>query len=396
MRVLRSRAHRRAPGHPARGHAGAGDARRHRRADARSTCRSARSWSTRRTASPLDDNTRKALAEAPARDRRPGAGLTAAGIADRRHRARRSPRGCSARRPSTSSGWRWRSDCRDRSRTSTARSTRCPMLSDGIDLGGAVRPGRDDVRAGAGMTARSRRERRLGPAAARRGRARRPPGGPAGTAGRPRQPALRRRRAARRPRAPSIVVCCGSGGVGKTTTAAALGAAGGRARPLGGRAHHRPGPPAGPVARAQPSSTTRPRPVEAGPAPGRGRRQPRRDDAGHEADLRRGRRGARQPRQGASRSWPTRSTWRCPARSPAPRSTWPWRSSASCTPVPTPTALGPDRRRHPTVTLGAGLPGRARAPVVAARRPPDPAADRPGQGAGPAAVARAERGDRRR
>ena len=28
-----------------------------------------------------------------------------------------------------------------------------------------------------------------------------------------------------------IIVCCGAGGVGKTTTAAALGAAGGRARP---------------------------------------------------------------------------------------------------------------------------------------------------------------------
>ena len=47
-----------------------------------------------------------------------------------------------------------------------------------------------------------------------------------------------------------IIVCCGSGGVGKTTTAAALGRARGRGRAPRRRAHHRPGPPAGPVARA--------------------------------------------------------------------------------------------------------------------------------------------------
>ena len=62
-----------------------------------------------------------------------------------------------------------------------------------------------------------------------------------------------------------IVVCCGSGGVGKTTTAAALGRAGRRARPQGGRAHHRPGAPARPVHGH--------RLARQHPAPGEGRRR---------------------------------------------------------------------------------------------------------------------------
>ena len=58
-----------------------------------------------------------------------------------------------------------------------------------------------------------------------------------------------------------------------------------RSRAQGRGAHHRPGPSAGPVAR--------PRRAGQHPAPGRRdrhprRRQPRRHDAGHEADLRRG------------------------------------------------------------------------------------------------------------
>ena len=50
--------------------------------------------------------------------------------------------------------------------------------------------------------------------------------------------------------ATGIIVCCGSGGVGKTTTAAALGLRAAEAGRRGRRAHHRPGAPAGPVARA--------------------------------------------------------------------------------------------------------------------------------------------------
>ena len=44
-----------------------------------------------------------------------------------------------------------------------------------------------------------------------------------------------------------IIVCCGSGGVGKTTTSAALALRAAERGPQGRRAHHRPGPPAGPV-----------------------------------------------------------------------------------------------------------------------------------------------------
>ena len=62
------------------------------------------------------------------------------------------------------------------------------------------------------------------------------------------------------------------------------------------------------------------------------RRQPGRDDAGHEADLRRGRAGPLHPGERPARSWRTRSTWRCRRSSRARRSTWRWRSSASCTP----------------------------------------------------------------
>ena len=39
----------------------------------------------------------------------------------------------------------------------------------------------------------------------------------------------------------SVIVCCGSGGVGKTTTAAAIGLRGGRRRPAGRGRHDRPG-----------------------------------------------------------------------------------------------------------------------------------------------------------
>ncbi len=158
----------------------------------------------------------------------------------------------------------------------------------------------------------------------------------------------------------NIIVCCGSGGVGKTTTAAALGAAGRRARPQGRRAHHRPGAPAGAV-----HGHRGPRQHPAAGA-GRGRagqgrrRHPGRDDARHEADLRRGRRGARRAPRRRPRSWPTPSTSRSRARSRARRSTWPWRSSASSGRAEV-GALGPDRGGHPALALGAGLPRRARA-----------------------------------
>ena len=89
---------------------------------------------------------------------------------------------------------------------------------------------------------------------------------------------------------------------------------------------------------------------------GRGRRTAR-DDARHEAHLRRDRRGARGRRPGAARSWRTPSTSPCRPASRARRSTWRWRSWASC-----------GRRDEwdlivvdtPPSPLRAGLPGRAR------------------------------------
>ena len=141
----------------------------------------------------------------------------------------------------------------------------------------------------------------------------------------PTRTAPRRRRAARRPGI-DIVVCCGSGGVGKTTTAARARPARGRAGPPGGRPDHRPGPPAGPVAGPH-RARQHPRPVEDIDTTAGG--QPRRDDARHEADLRRGRRGPLRPRRRPSRSSRTPSTRRSPAPSPGRRSTWRWRSSAS-------------------------------------------------------------------
>ena len=106
-----------------------------------------------------------------------------------------------------------------------------------------------------------------------------------------------------------------------------------------------------------------------------GRRLARRDDARHEADLRRGRR-ARTP----TRSRPQRSSTNpfyqslSSAPSPARRSTWRWRSSASCGQA--------DGRRWdlivvdtPPSPVGAGLPRRPEAARVVPRRPLHPAAD---------------------
>ena len=70
--------------------------------------------------------------------------------------------------------------------------------------------------------------------------------------------------------------------------------------------------------------------------------------------------------------------------SPARRSTWRWRSSASCRRPPS--DLGPDRRRHPAEPVGARLPRRARAARLASSTggssgcssaPPRPAAGLP-------------------
>ena len=145
-------------------------------------------------------------------------------------------------------------------------------------------------------------------------------------------------------------------------------AAGGRARPQGRGAHHRPGPAAGPVdgdrgARQHPAAGRRRR------QDSDGRRQPRRDDARHEAHLRRGGREPGQPREGAAD----------PGEPVLHRAVELVRGDAGvhgdgeARADPRRRAarrhLRPDRRRHPAVAVGAGLPRRSRAALELPRRP---------------------------
>ena len=123
-----------------------------------------------------------------------------------------------------------------------------------------------------------------------------------------------------------IVVCCGSGGVGKTTTAAALGL---RAAEQGRKVVVLTIDPARRLAQSLGPDRARQHPPSGHRHRHDGRRHARRDDARHEADLRRGRPGPLRARARPSRSSPTPSTRPSPARSRARRSTWPWRSSAS-------------------------------------------------------------------
>ena len=131
-----------------------------------------------------------------------------------------------------------------------------------------------------------------------------------------------------------VLVCCGSGGVGQDHDRGRARAAGGRAGPAGGRADHRPGPAAGPVAGAG----------RAGQHPAPGAPAATRPSGGSldamMLDMKRTFdeviEAHATPGEGRSRSSPTRSTRRCRARSPGRRSTWRWRSSASCGPRPTP------------------------------------------------------------
>ncbi len=150
-----------------------------------------------------------------------------------------------------------------------------------------------------------------------------------------------------------------------------------RARPQGGRAHHRPGPPARPV---HGHRLARQR-----PAPGqgrRGRRRTARHDARHEADLRRDRRGARRRRAGR----------RDPRQPLLPVALGGLRGHAGvhgdgeAGAAAVARRVGPDRRRHPSVPVRAGLPGRPEAARLVPRRQVHPAAD----GAGEARRARRE------
>ena len=212
--------------------------------------------------------------------------------------------------------------------------------------------------------------------AARWPRERRAPDGPHARA----RPAARPAGAADGPaaliadRETRIIVCCGAGGVGKTTTSAALGAGRGRGRPDGRRPDHRPGPAAGAV----------PRPGGAGQraAAGRGRRGRRRtarDDAGHEAHVRRRRRRALDARAG--RADPGQPL--LPVAVVVLRRDAGVHGDGEAGPAAGQRPVGPDHRRHPAVPVGAGLPGRPEPDEPLPRRHDDPAAHRRrGRGAG--------------
>ncbi len=176
-----------------------------------------------------------------------------------------------------------------------------------------------------------------------------------------------------------IIVCCGSGGRRQDHHVRRPGAAGGRAGPQGRGADHRPGP----APRAVDGDRgARQHPAPGGQGPGGQGRQPRRDDAGHEAHLRRGRRERRQPGEGPAD----------PGEPLLHRAVQLVRGHpgvhghGEARPAPPAGAGGrvlrPDRGRHPAVALGAGLPGRPRAALELPRRAVHPVAARPGQGSG--------------
>ena len=228
-------------------------------------------------------------------------------------------------------------------------------------------------RRGPGRGARRRLRARPGPQPARPARPPAPPGRDAGQD--PALPLRARDRGRGRPpprqearlmpsvdeilEGKDICICAGSGGVGKTTTSAAI-ATGMAARGLQGlRADDRPGEAARRLARPrgarQRGETGRP-----GAVRGPGRRDEGRalgDDARREGDLRRARRPPRRGR-GVPRPGPrtTGSTSRSPAPSPARRSTWRWRSSSSCTARAASTCSSSTRRRPATRSTSSTRP----------------------------------------
>ena len=224
------------------------------------------------------------------------AGLAAAGGLGARRR--RSTALLDRGAPSTPSGWRSRRPSDAPSRRWRDPTYELPLLAEGVDLGALY-----ELAERLCATGRSLHGCRT--------------------------PALRPRRRDRRPGGPassSAAAPAGSARPPPRPRSALRAAEQGRA---GRGADDRPGPPAGAVDGA--------RRARQHPAPGDGRRRlgrrlAGRDDAGHEADLRRGRPRPRRPPNGPRRSWTTRSTSRCRRASPARRSTWRWRSSASCGP----------------------------------------------------------------
>ena len=338
-----------APGHAAGGDAGAGDRRRGRRSCARPGCRSARC---------IVNMARQPLLPEPALAARPraarparscAAGLAAAGLPTPTRGRRRAGRRGRRARPSAGAG-----------RTRCATSARRARPADGR----AAAPGR---RRSTSAACTSWPSRSQAASRARRVTARH--------AGRP-APTLDVDALLADPET-RIIVCCGSGGVGKTTTAAALGAARRRAR--AGTVVVLTIDPARRLAQSLGLTELDNTPRAVAGVDG-GRRRAARDDAGHEADVRRGRRRALRRRSGPSRSSPTPSTSRCR------------RSFAGTQEYMAMEKLGQLRASDewdlivvdtPPSPVGAGLPGRPEPAGPLPRRPDDPAADRAGAGRRP-------------
>ena len=216
-------AHRRAPGHPARGHAGPGDARR-----GRASCAATGlpvGGHRGQPGAPLAAGRRhpQGARRGPAGRRRPRAGLAAAGLPGRGSDVTVDALAEGAARggaPSTSSGWTLEEGLRETVEQAGRPVYTLPQLDR------RRRPRRRCTSSPSRCANRGWHERRRTPAT----RARRRPAAP----GRDSSPRVGPLGGRSRPAGPfdvdallddrgtQIIVCCGSGGVGKTTTAAAL------------------------------------------------------------------------------------------------------------------------------------------------------------------------------
>ena len=277
-----------------------------------------------------------------------------------RRRATTSSTGCWPRRTTTPYAGSWRTPSAPSSPASASRSTSCRGCAGGVDLGGLYELAAD-LKDGAWHEPRAPRtgpRARFGPLAA-----------PASAA-----PALDVD-ALLDDRGTEIIVCCGSGGVGKTTTSAALAL---RAAERGRRVVVLTIDPARRLAQSMGIERldNTPRPVPGVDRP----RDARRDDAGHEAHLRRGRGEPGHAREGAADPGQPvlRRAVQLLRRHPGVH------GDGEARPDPPAGAgrrrLRPDRRRHPAVALGAGLPRRPRAALAVPRRPLHPAAARARRG----------------
>ena len=171
-------------------------------------------------------------------------------------------------------------------------------------------------------------------------------------------------------------MCCGSGGVGKTTTAAALALRAAERGRVGRRADHRSRSPARPVDGADRAGQRPPQ----GQGRRRGRRRPsRRDDARHEADVRRDR--PRPLHTGARREDPGEPL--LPVALVVVLRHAGVHGDGEAGPAEGQRQVGAGRRRHPADPLGARLPRRPAEPRPLPRRTAAAAAGRPGEGRRP-------------